>query len=329
MQNLVSKAELLEAAEVLRAGGLVAIPTETVYGLGADAMNEAALGRVYELKGRPSSHPLIVHLGDAGQLDAWAREAPGVARELAARFWPGPLTLVLRKHPAVPGRVTGGQDTIALRMPAHPVALGLLQEFGGGIAAPSANRFGRISPTAAEHVREEFGEQCPLVLDGGPCTVGLESTILSLVDATPRVLRPGGVSAAELAEVLGAMPGLPGGTQPQPRVPGSLAAHYAPTTALSVLPGDRVWQAAAGRATAGERVAVLCLDAPPVDTPAGVRVMVLPSSPAGYARRFYAALRALDREDFAHIYVEAPPRDAAWAALWDRLERAAHGSGEG
>lgn len=327
MHPLISNSTFAEAAALLRAGGLVALPTETVYGLGADASNVDALARIFELKGRPSNHPLIVHLGDVDQLERWARNVPSVARQLIARFWPGPLTLVLHKQPAVPDLVTGGQDTVAVRMPAHPVALELLQVFGGGIAAPSANRFGRISPTTAEHVREEFGDRCPMVLDGGPCNVGLESTILSLVDSTPRVLRPGGIVPADLEEVLGELPRFVDTTQPQPRVPGALKAHYAPVTALAVLPADRLWDVAAARAHAGDRIAVLCVEGPPAYADPRLHIASLPASHAGYAQGFYATLRALDRKGYTRIYVEAPPSDTAWLDVWDRLERAAQGSG--
>ncbi len=328
MQTPYDEASLNEAAEVLRAGGLVAMPTETVYGLGADAANAEALARIFALKGRPADHPLIVHIGDADQLGAWARDVPPLARRLADRFWPGPLTLVLRKQPTVPDLLTGGQDTVAIRMPGHPLALALLKAFGGGVAAPSANRFGRISPTAAEHVREEFGTSCPLVLDGGPCTVGIESTILSLADGQPRVLRPGGITPADLAEVIGEHPIATDHTQSQPRVPGSLMAHYAPATPLATLASDMLWEHAAKRSQSGDRVAVLALGTPPPATDSRINILSLPDKAADYARLFYAALRQLDREGLDCIYVEAPPRDLSWLAVHDRLARAVHGSGK-
>jgi len=327
MQTTYPKALLEEAAEVLRAGGLVAMPTETVYGLGADAANVDALARVFALKGRPVNHPLIVHLGDAGQLGVWARDVPPLAWRLVERFWPGPLTLVLRKAPTVSDLLTGGQDTVAVRVPAHPLALALLQTFGGGVAAPSANRFGRISPTAAEHVREEFGASCPLVLDGGPCTVGIESTILSLSDGAPRVLRPGGITPADLAEVIGEEPISTDPTPSQPRVPGSLQAHYAPATPLVALASEVLWERAAQHAQRGDRVAVIALGPPPSGTDSRLSILSLPDRAAGYAQLFYAALRQLDRQGFGCIYVEAPPRGATWLAIQDRLGRAVHGSG--
>jgi len=195
--------DIVIAAAILQRGGVVAFPTETVYGLGADALNAAAVERIFTIKGRPTHHPLIVHLADAAQLHEWARDIPEIAYTLAAHFWPGALTLILKRAARVPDNVTGGQDTIGLRVPDHPVALELLQKFGGGIAAPSANRFGRISPTAQEHVRTELGSAVDMILDGGPCQVGLESTIVSLVGERPVILRPGGVSREALEAVLG------------------------------------------------------------------------------------------------------------------------------
>ena len=229
--------DLARAVRLLREGKLVAFPTETVYGLGADAANPEALAKIFAAKGRPADHPLIVHLPDAGHLDRWARDVPEAARRLAAAFWPGPLTLILRKAPGVPELVTGGQDTVGVRIPGHPLALQLLRAFGAGIAAPSANRFGRISPTTAQHVRDELGDRVALVLDGGACQVGIESTILDLSATAPRILRPGRVSPSALASVLGAWP-VTGAAADGPRVSGSLEAHYAPTTPLELVTAD-------------------------------------------------------------------------------------------
>ncbi len=195
-----------QAAATLRSGGLVAFPTETVYGLGADASNPAAVARIYAVKGRPSSHPVIVHIGGAVELGRWAREVPAHAVTLAARFWPGPLTLVLRRASSVGDELTGGQDTIGLRVPGHPVALELLREFGGGIAAPSANRFGRISPTTADHVRNDLGTDVDLILDGGACEIGIESTIVDVSRGMPVLLRPGRIGASEIADAIGVAP---------------------------------------------------------------------------------------------------------------------------
>ena len=194
--------EIDQAVEALREGEVVAFPTETVYGLGADASNPDAVRKVFELKGRPATHPLIVHIEHPRALERWALDVPKSAEAFAEKFWPGPLTLVLRRAPAVDLAITGGQDTIAIRVPGHPVAQQLLRAFGGGIAAPSANRYGRISPTRAEHVRDEFGDDLRIVLDGGDCKVGLESTIVSCVDAVPRILRPGLVTLTQLRAVV-------------------------------------------------------------------------------------------------------------------------------
>ncbi len=239
----VSPAILARAVELLRAGRLVAFPTETVYGLGADASNPDAVARIFEAKGRPADHPLIVHLAAADAIDAWAVDVPPLARTLAAACWPGPLTLVLRRSASVPDAVTGGLPTVGLRVPAHPVALRLLRAFGGGIAAPSANRFGTVSPTTAAHVRESLGDRVDLVLDGGPSTVGVESTIVDLSGDAPAILRPGGLPR----EVLEAIAGVPlpireGG---EVRAPGMLAAHYAPDARLELV--EPAAQAHAGR----------------------------------------------------------------------------------
>ncbi|EYR61794.1 translation factor Sua5, partial [Actinotalea ferrariae CF5-4] len=248
-------AEVAAAVAALRRGELVAFPTETVYGLGADARDPDAVAKVFAAKGRPADHPLIVHLARAEQLDDWAVDVPEEARRLADRFWPGPLTLILRRHPLVPTAVTGGQDTIGLRVPRHPVAHALLEAFGGGVAAPSANRFGRVSPTTRERVVAELGDVVGTVLEGGDCEVGLESTIVDLSGDRPRLLRPGGISSAELAEVLEAAPTREG--TGAPRTPGRLPSHYAPTTPVRVVDRDALDDAVAGAVEAGRRVVVL------------------------------------------------------------------------
>ena len=224
--------------QALRDGELVAFPTETVYGLGAHAAYPAALRRVFELKGRPTTHPLIVHIDSQRYLTRWAREVPEAAQQLAERFWPGPLTLVLPRAENVHRLVTGGQDTVAVRVPAHPMAQQLLTAFGGGIAAPSANRYGRVSPTRAEHVREEFGSAVRVILDGGDCKLGLESTIVACLDGKVQLLRPGAVTLSQLERVVGEV--LTESSAPAPRVPGSAGAHYAPTTPLTVVPSDEL-----------------------------------------------------------------------------------------
>ena len=322
--------EIARALVLLRAGELVAFPTETVYGLGADAANPLAVAKIFAAKGRPADHPLIVHLASAAGLDAWAREVPEAARLLAAAFWPGPLTLILKRSSKAPDAVTGGQDTVGLRVPKHPLALRLLAEFGGGIAAPSGNRFGRISPTTAAHVRAELGAAVALVLDGGPCDVGIESTIVDLSRGAPVVLRPGAITAADIARVLGAATevGLEGEAHAdQPRVSGALAAHYAPSSPLRLVAAADLDAAARAALADGQRVAVLARTVPPFAA-AGLVWQAVPAAAAAYAHELYAALRQLDASGADLILVEAPPEEAAWQAIADRLQRAACGSGE-
>jgi len=299
--------EIDAAVTLLRAGELVAFPTETVYGLGADARNPVALRKVYALKGRPATHPLILHLLSVDELASWAAEVPPMALRLAARFWPGPLTLVLRRAAGVADELTGGQDTIAVRVPAHPVARALLAAFGSGIAAPSANRYGRVSPTCAAHVREEFPQDL-LVLEGGDCEVGLESTIVSLVGSTPQLLRPGVISSAALAAELGMSLQTPISVA-APRVPGSTAQHYAPQTPLTLVPAGRL-DAAIKTAQAGGELVVTLACPPGTDA-------------ASYGRALYAELRRLDKQGASRILVESVPESADWDAVRDRLARAA------
>jgi L-threonylcarbamoyladenylate synthase len=314
-----------QAVRILRAGGLVAFPTETVYGLGADAANERAVRRVFEVKGRPADHPLIVHLAGPEQLPRWAHDIPPSALRLAERFWPGPLTLILKRAPGVLDVVTGGQDTVGLRVPQHPVAHALLEVFGGGLAGPSANRFGRISPTTAHHVRDELGDRVDLVLDGGSCTVGIESTIVDLSFGAAAVLRPGQISAAELEAVLGMPIASPGPASP--RASGTLAAHYAPIRPVLLVEPQRLEAAVQVHAVRGD-VAVLARRARPASTPARVWE-VTPADADGYARMLYAGLRDLDRTECALIVVELPPSGPEWVAVQDRLRRAAAGAAAG
>jgi len=310
-----------EAARRLQAGELVAFPTETVYGLGADAANPEAVARIFALKGRPADHPLIVHFADPLAVAQWARDVPPSAMTLAARFWPGPLTIIVRKSARVPAAVTGGQDTVGLRCPSHPVALDLLSEFArigsGAVAAPSANRFGHVSPTTAQHVREEFGGDL-LVLDGGACEVGLESTIVDLSRGSPVLLRPGAITRRDIEAVLGVAPAA--GDAAAPRAPGTLDAHYAPRTALALVDAAAI----AGRAGDAE-VAVLAMRAKPEGTKAAAWIAA-PSDPMRYGHDLYASLRALDRSGARVILVESPPPLAAWEAVNDRLKRAAAGT---
>lgn len=310
-----------EALAALRRGEAIGLPTETVYGLAADASRPEAVRRIFALKGRPADHPLIVHVAGAEALDAWACDVPPAARALAAACWPGPLTLVLRKRAEVPAEVTGGQDTVGLRCPDHPVALALLQAFGGGLAAPSANRFGHVSPTTAAHVRAEFGEAVPVVLDGGECRVGIESTILDLSGATPRILRPGMLERPAIEAVIG--PVEAGAAGDSPRASGTLEAHYAPRTPLWLLPREAVAAAAAEQTALGQRVEVLSRG----PLPEGCSGLALPADPAGYAHGLYAALRELDARGARLLIAERPPESADWLALHDRLRRSAAGAG--
>jgi L-threonylcarbamoyladenylate synthase len=321
---MTAQRDIDHAAGVLRAGGLVAFPTETVYGLGADASNAAAVRRIFEVKGRPASHPVIVHLADGVQLANWAREIPEAARKLALEYWPGPLTLILKRARGVSDEVTGGQDTIALRVPAHPVAQQLLARFGGGIAAPSANRHGRVSATTADHVRREFGAAVECVLDGGAARIGIESTIVDLTSGQAALLRPGWITAEEIERALASPLRAPGADAP--RAPGTLAAHYAPQTPLTLVEVGLTLELAASLARQGKHVAVLArvAERPLLE---GLEWVAAPRDAAGYAHALYASLRRLDEAGCDAIIVEKPPQEAAWAAINDRLARAAAGSG--
>jgi L-threonylcarbamoyladenylate synthase len=310
--------EIEKAAEILRRGGLVAFPTETVYGLGADASNPAAVRKIFAAKGRPPDHPVIVHLAGTSDLKHWAAEVPRAAWLLAEKFWPGPLTMVLKRAVRVSDLITGGQDSVALRVPSHPVAQQLLRTFGGGIAAPSANRFGRLSPTTAQHVREELGEAVDVVLDGGPCDVGIESTIVDLTRATPAVLRPGRISAQQIADVL--LTQLGESAVDRPRVSGSLASHYAPAVPLKIVHADEIEPYVRARTVAP--VAVLSRRSRPRDSKATLW-HVAPELPDDYAHLLYATLRRLDASGCRLIVVEALPALPEWAAIRDRLDRAA------
>jgi len=310
-------ATLDDALAALRRGEAIGLPTETVYGLAADAHDPAAVRRIYALKGRPSDHPLIVHVADAVTASRWAGDWPEAAEALAEAFWPGPLTLILPRAANVPDEVTGGQDTVGLRVPAHPLALALLRAFEGGVAAPSANRFGRLSPTTAQHVREEFGDAVPIVLDGGECEIGLESTIVDLTGDTPRILRPGKLSRPEIEAVIG--PVAEGKDGDSPRASGTLASHYAPRAGVEVLARAPLVARYHELAKRGQKVAALLRGQPFK----GIDGETLPSDLPGYGHALYAALRRLDARGFDVLLAELPPHTAAWAAVNDRLRRAA------
>jgi L-threonylcarbamoyladenylate synthase len=313
-------AEITRAAQVLREGGLVAFPTETVYGLGADARSPAALRRLYAVKGRPSDHPVIVHVASVTQLPDWAEDVPAAAERLGAAFWPGPLTLVVPRAARVPDEATGGLPTVGLRVPDQPVALALLLEFGGGVAAPSANRFGRVSPTTADDVRADLGDEVDLVLDGGPCRVGVESTIVDCTSAEPVVLRLGGVARERVEDALGHAVAVR--SDGVVRAPGTLSSHYAPRARVEVVEARDL----AGRARAMTRtVARVGVIAPklPDDVPAGVVIVGTPADAEEYARSLYALLRDADARGIEVLLAVPPPDVGIGAAVTDRLRRAA------
>jgi L-threonylcarbamoyladenylate synthase len=317
-------ATIARAAALLGQGRLVAFPTETVYGLGANALDPAAVTRIYEAKGRPGHNPLIVHVADAAAARRLVTAWPDVAERLAARWWPGPLTLVLPKSREVPAEVTAGLNTVALRVPAHPVALALLKAAGVPIAAPSANRSGEVSPTTAEHVQQSLGDQVPMILDAGPTTVGIESTVLDLSDRAPTLLRPGMVTREELEAVIGPVEvAAPVAAVDAPRpAPGMLERHYAPKAPVLLFrePAEVQAQVAAIRAQGG-RIAALVRTA---SISGAVALERLPDDPTAYARELYGALHRLDGQGPALILIERPPAAPEWAGIRDRLARAAH-----
>lgn len=299
----------------------MAIPTETVYGLGADAENPAAVSRIFQVKGRPPSHPLIVHLGGSAQLDDWVEEVPTTARLLAEHFWPGPLTLVLRRGPRVPLEATGGLETVAVRVPDHPVTRALLADFGGGVTAPSANRFGQVSPTTANDVRAELGDAVDFVLDGGPCEVGVESTIVDATGGNPSILRPGGVTREDLEAVLGRP--LPVPSTSRVRVPGQHPSHYAPRARVVLVEPEKVVAEAELAQESGHRVGVLL---PPscAGTPVKAHTKVaVPGSTAAYARGLYGFLREFDQRGCDLVVASLPTEEGLGLAIANRLRRAA------
>jgi L-threonylcarbamoyladenylate synthase len=317
-----NRASIARAAARLRAGELVGFPTETVYGLGADAARADAVRKIFAAKGRPADHPVIVHLYDTARLAKWTRSVPDGARKLAAAFWPGPLTLILPRASNVADVVTGGQDSVGIRVPSHPVARALLAEFGGGIAAPSANRFGRISPTTAQHVADDLGGAVSIILDGGPCAVGIESTIVGFTDDRPALLRPGAIGVADLEQVLGCAVRAPSGAAP--RAPGMLATHYAPRTPATLVAPGALYAELEQLAERDEVIAVLAHTvARPADFPD--MWIAAPIDAAAYGHDLYANLRALDNANADAILIEAVPPVAEWHAIRDRLERATRG----
>lgn len=329
---------IARAASTLMRGELVAFPTETVYGLGADAANPEAVARIYAAKGRPSHHPVIVHIANPKDMQAWCCDIPAQAWQLADAFWPGPLTLILRRHPEVDASVSGGQSTIGVRCPSHPVAHDLLLTFAAlkrqagepraGVAAPSANRFGRVSPTRAQHVHDEFADhiaQGMPVLEGGDSEVGIESTIVDLSSvaqgATVAVLRPGAISSQQIEAVLGTP--VSGGHTASPRVSGSLKAHYAPRTPVKLLDPEAVVATVEDWLAKHHGRLGLLTRNPALKSSERVTVIPMPAQAADYAHNLYAHLRALDEQDLAIGVIETVPNDPAWAGVRDRLSRAA------
>ena len=335
LTTMPNSIQIAQAAQILEKGGLVAFPTETVYGLGADAENRAAVAAIYAAKGRPMDHPVIVHLSPEAQLSYWAKEIPEEAKKLITLFWPGPLTLILKRADHIPNTVSGGQDSIGLRCPSHPVAQALLRAFKsglGGIAAPSANKFGRVSPTTADHVRDEFsaelrpGGLINMVLNGEQSQVGIESTILDLSRLTthgPILLRPGHISADQLAGVLGRVPETPQVDASTPRASGTLDAHYAPHTPVVIVQPEQLEQVLQQLTRAQKKVALLHYMQ--ISTTVLAAICLSPQA-AQYAHGLYASLRQLDRKQADVIVIQEPPVSNDWHGIQDRLRRAAHDS---
>lgn len=317
-RSMLRGTDIARAADVLRAGGLVAFPTETVYGLGADASRDDAAAKIFAVKGRPRAHPLIVHLAPEARLDGWAAEVPQAARRLVAIGWPGPLTVILRRGPRVALATTGGAETVGLRVPSHPMAQALLRAFGGGVAAPSANRFGAVSPTTADHVAADLGDDVDYILDGGACEVGVESTIVDLSRAQPVLLRPGGMARERIEEIVGPL-GVPDAEAPA--APGTLASHYAPRAEVIAVEPNQV---PAAVAAARGRVAVLA-PASEFSRWGSLSCVAyrLPDDLAGMARELYAALRDLDTRGVDVVIAALPPAVGLGEAVGDRLRRAA------
>lgn len=328
-------ADIAHAAQRLLDGELAAFPTETVYGLGADAENPQAVAKIYAAKGRPSNHPVIVHIAPGGDVSYWAADVPPEARLLIDAFWPGPLTLILKRAPHIVDTVSGGQDSIGIRCPSHPVAQALLAAFAagkpngqGGVAAPSANKFGQVSPTRAEHVRSEFPEEVAAgmpVLEGGASEVGIESTILDLSrldrGAGPVLLRPGHISAAQIEAVLGVQVFAPDAAAP--RASGTLKAHYAPRTPLELASDERLQEVVQGRNLPSGTVVVVAYGARPEALDERLQWQPVPADPARYAQALYGLLRDLDKQGYSRIIVQAPPASDEWHAVNDRIGRAA------
>jgi len=314
-------ADVERAIEALRKGLLVALPTETVYGLAADATNPEAVAAIFEAKGRPKGHPLIAHLGEAGWLDIWAPDAPPVARKLAEAFWPGPLTLIVPRSAKIPDVVTGGRSSVAVRVPAHPITLEIIRGLGRPVAAPSANRFGAVSPTTADHVRAELAGAVAVIVDGGPCEVGVESTILDVSGRTARLVRPGSVTKEALAEVIGEP--IEEAADGSVAAPGTLPVHYAPQARLILAEPARLCETANELARTEARVGVLVPSALACSLDDSVMRYELADSLEDHARRLYAGLRYLDENSCSVIVAPRISEGGIGRAIADRLQRAA------
>jgi len=324
--TFANDAAIEQAVDLLRQGRLVAFPTETVYGLGADASNPEAVRRIFLAKGRPADHPLIVHIPSLASLDAWALTIPESAQQLAAQFWPGPLALILKKRADVPLEVTGGQDTVGLRIPNHPVALRLLQVFGGGVAAPSANRFCRISPTQAVHVQEELGDDVDMILDGGACQVGVESTIIDLSGSQPKLLRPGHITRDQVEAILQTKllvtPEIEQADFMHVRAPGMMAIHYAPITPALLCSPASLLTIIVDLFKQGKKIGLLTCNTELGNESHLGAIIRMPMQANAYAQVLYSSLRELDNLHLDIILVEQPPQTETWRAINDRLAKA-------
>lgn len=329
MRRTIDKKTLKHTVETLQNGGIIAMPTETVYGLAADANNESAITKIYQAKGRPANHPLIVHIGSIEQLASWAIDIPDYAWQLAKAFWPGPLTLILKKHASVLEEVTGGQDTVGLRVPNNEIALKILNEFGGGLAAPSANSFGHVSPTLAEHVKQDLGDKVDLIIDGGICSVGIESTIVDCTADKPRILRPGMISQKQIEEV--AQLSLSDNLENTPRVSGALESHYAPHT--------KTFLTNNANELTDKSVVVLSRTKPQTKSwtihNASIPTrwkniakehsrhwIVMPEDVDAYAHSLYEQLHFADQLQCEAIVIETVPEGTEWFGVTDRINKA-------
>lgn len=320
MHNNNITTDILSCANILRNGELVAFPTETVYGLGADARNPQAIMKVFAAKGRPADHPLIVHLASTQQLELWARDIPEAAWRLAEHFWPGPLTMILFKQDNVSSLITGGQDTIGLRIPKHPLTLQLLQDFGSGLVGPSANKYGRVSPTSAMHVAIDLEDAVSAILDGGDCEVGIESTIINLTGDAPIIMRSGAITSEDIAKVLGQEVLFNTEAKPVIRTSGSHESHYAPVTRVSLL--NRHDLISAVNQQDSLKFSVISFMERPANIDSTIYWQHVDNDPKKYAHNLYANLRFHDQLKNDVIFIEKPPTESSWLAILDRLLRA-------